>query len=204
MGKKNKFIDDYINNAEPFARPILLHLRNLVHQACPEVEESLKWKFPHFGYKGMMCGMASFQKHCVFGFWKSALLKDPHNVLGKTEENAMGQFGRITCRSDLPSDEIIIAYIHEAMQLNDQGIKLPKKSAVQKPQLVIPEYFLLALKKNKQALNTFENFPPSKKRDYVEWITEAKQEATREKRMATAVEWLSEGKSRNWKYEKCS
>lgn len=200
MTKKDKNIDAYIANSKPFAQPILKHIRKLVHQACPEVEETMKWGFPHFIYRGILCGMASFQEHCAFGFWKGSLMKDPHGVLDKDHANAMGQFGRIANLQDLPPEHVIISYIQEAMKLNEEGIKLPKKITAKK-KLPIPDDFNNALKKNKKALEHFENFPPSKQQDYIEWVVEAKQQATREKRIATAVGWLSEGKSRNWKYE---
>ncbi len=201
MAIKDKQIDAYIEKAQPFAQPILKHIRKLVHKACPDVEESMKWSFPHFGYKGMMCGMASFQQHCAFGFWKGAIMKDPHKVMDKAREDAMGHFGRLTSLQEMPSDEIIIDYIKEAMQLNEEGVKVPKKKVIKNKDLEIPEYFMNALKKNKEAFNIFEKFSYSKKKEYVEWIVEAKQETTRNKRLATAIEWISDGKSKNWKYE---
>ncbi len=203
MAIRDERIDAYIANAKPFAQPILKHIRELVHKACPEVEETIKWSFPHFNYKGMMCSMASFQEHCVFGFWKGALMQDPHNVMDKARENAMGHFGRLASIQDLPAESTILAYIKEAMQLNDAGVKLSKKAPAKQKELAIPDYFLTAVKKNKKATHTFENFSYSKKKEYVEWVTEAKQQGTQEKRLATAVEWLSEGKSLNWKYESC-
>lgn len=199
MATKN-LIDSYISKAKPFAQPILKHLRKLVHQACPDVEETIKWGFPHFIYKGILCCVAAFQNHCALTFWKGKLLKDPHQIIDKSPVHSMGHVGRLTSLQDLPADHIILAYLQEAMQLNDEGISLPKKPAKKKT-LAIPEDFLTAVKKNKAALKTFESFPPSKKQDYIEWITEAKQKATRTKRLATSVEWLSQGKSRNWKYE---
>ncbi len=129
-------------------------------------------------------------------------MKDPQNLIDKTRAHSMGHFGRLQSLKDLPSDRIMLAYIQEAMKLNEEGVKVPKKSA-KKKKLTVPSYFLAALKKNKNALKVFENFAPSKQKDYVEWVTEAKQEVTRKQRLATAIEWISEGKSRNWKYEKC-
>ncbi|MCB9281285.1 MAG: YdeI/OmpD-associated family protein [Lewinellaceae bacterium] len=200
MGRKNPAVDAYIADAQEFARPILVHIRSLMHRACPEVEEKMKWSFPNFEYKGQMANMAAFKAHCAFGFWKSAVMADPENILGAAEEKAMGQLGRITSAEDLPSDEVMIAYIREAMRLNDEGVKVPKKKPDQAKEVEVPDYFREALEKNEAALITFEKFSPSHKREYLEWITEAKTEATRRKRIATTLEWLEEGKPRNWKY----
>ncbi len=198
MGKRDKRVDEYIKNAQPFAKPILKHLRELLHAACPEVEETIKWSFPHFEYKGPLCHMASFKEHCSFGFWKTALMKDLPN-----HEEGMGQFGRITSVEDLPDEDILVEYINEAIRLNDEGIKLPKKTPKKTQEVEIPEFLLKALKKNAKAMEHFNAFSNSKKKDYVEWILDAKQEATRERRLESAIEWISEGKSKNWKYEKC-
>ena len=120
MAVKKSPIESYIQNAEPFAQPILKHLRKLIHEACPDVEEMIKWSFPHFTYKGILCSFASFQQHCAFTFWKGSLLKDPHRILDKARSKAMGQLGRITSLKDLPSDAIIVAYLQEAMHLNEK------------------------------------------------------------------------------------
>jgi len=200
MGKKDNRIDQYILNASPFARPILMHFRELVHYACADVEETMKWSFPHFDYKGeMMCSMASFKQHCAIGFWKASLMKDAKKMKDGNQE-AMGHFGRITSMDDLPPDKKIIANIREAMQLNDKGIKLAPRKKTETKDLVIPPLFIAALNKNKKARQVFENFSPSHKKEYAEWIGEAKTEATRNKRIETALEWISEGKQRHWKY----
>jgi uncharacterized protein YdeI (YjbR/CyaY-like superfamily) len=204
MGKKDKRIDAYIAKSADFAKPILEHFRELVHKACPEVEETMKWSFPHFDYKGsMMCSMASFKQHCAIGFWKASLMKDSSLVEKARSEEAMGHLGRITSLKDLPKDAQLIKYIKEAMKLNDEGVKVPARSkpATSKP-LDVPAYFMNALKKNKKALKTFQDFSESKRKEYVLWVMEAKTEATRDSRLATSVEWLSEGKQRNWKYMK--
>jgi uncharacterized protein YdeI (YjbR/CyaY-like superfamily) len=195
-------IDAYIEKAAPFAQPIMEHIREVVHKACPQVEETVKWGFPHFEYKGILCNMAAFKKHCSFGFWKAALMKDEKNVLNVANKHSMGHFDKITSLKDLPADKILISYIKEAMRLNEEDIKLPAKPKSAKPELETPAELLAALKKNKTAQKTFENFSPSHKREYIEWITEAKTDATREKRIATTIEWLTEGKSRHWKYTK--
>lgn len=206
MATKSKAIDQYIANAEPFAKPILEHFRELVHKVCPDVEETTKWSFPHYDYKGsMMCSMASFKKHCAINFWKAPLMKGGEKLVEKAKtEQAMGHLGKITSLKDLPKDSELTKYIREAMRLNDEGIKLSPKTrpAKEKKELQVPDYFAKLLAKNKKALNTFENFSTSNKREYIDWITDAKTEATRGKRMADAIEWMAEGKIRNWKYLK--
>jgi uncharacterized protein YdeI (YjbR/CyaY-like superfamily) len=196
-------IDVYIEKAQPFAQPVLQHLRKLIHRACPDVEETMKWSFPHFDYKGaMMCSMASFKQHCVFGFWKAALMKDSRFLETAKTEVAMGHLGRITSLKDLPSDKQLTAWIKEAMKLNEQGVKLKNDKPAAVKEIAAPADLLAALKKNKKALAVFEKFPPSHKKEYIQWIEEAKREETRKKRIDQAVEWLAEGKQRNWKYMK--
>jgi uncharacterized protein YdeI (YjbR/CyaY-like superfamily) len=196
MGTRDPRVDAYIAKSADFARPILAHVREIVHTACPDVEETMKWSTPNFMYHGMLCSMASFKAHCAVGFWKGAL------VTGESEkaQEAAGSYGRLTSVKDLPPKKTIIAHIKKAMALNEQGVKTPRVKHA-KPDLETPEYFTAAVKKNKRAHAAFEKFPPSHKREYVEWITEAKTEATRQRRIAQAIEWMAEGKSRNWKYE---
>jgi uncharacterized protein YdeI (YjbR/CyaY-like superfamily) len=200
----SKQVDAYVAKSAPFAQPILEHLRELVHTACPDVVETIKWSFPHFDYKGMLCNMAAFKNHCSFGFWKGALMSDPNKVMTPVGRTSMGSFDRITSLDDLPSDKIMLAYIREAMKLNDENLKLPvKKTSTKKAaEVKVPAYFTQVLKKDKKAYATFTAFSPSHRKEYVEWITEAKTEETRKKRIETAIEWLSEGKSRHWKYVK--
>lgn len=205
MGKKDPRIDAYIAKAQPFAQPILKRLRALVHRGCPEVEETIKWGMPSFEYKGPLCGMAAFKQHAVFGFWKHKLLNDPKGYLEERHAqggSAMGNLGRITSVKDLPPDSIILDFIRQAKKLNDEGVKLARPKPTEKKPLRIPSYFMAALKKNNKALATFESFSYSNKKDYVEWVTEAKTEETRTRRLATAVEWIAKGKVRNWKYIK--
>lgn len=200
--KTDTRIDAYIQKSAAFAQPILMHLRELVHAACPDVEETMKWSFPHFMYKNeMLCSMASFKQHCVFGFWKAALMKDQQLVETAKSEVAMGHLGRITSLKDLPADRKMKAYIKEAMKLNDAGVKVARKTPAVTKKLEIPAYFSNALKNDKMALKTFEAFSPSCKREYVDWVTDAKTEVTRNKRLAQSIEWMREGKKRNWKYE---
>jgi uncharacterized protein YdeI (YjbR/CyaY-like superfamily) len=204
MGIRDKRIDAYIKNSADFAKPVLNHLRELVHKACPDVAETIKWGFPNFEYKGVLCSMAAFKEHCAFNFWKVKLMNDPYNILEKEERTGMGVLGRIKSISELPKDKIFLSYIKEAVRLNDEGVKIQRKPAAkEKKELSIPDYFMKALKKDKKALKTFENFSYSHKKEYVEWVTEAKTEETRNKRLSTAVEWMAEGKGRNWKYVKC-
>ena len=203
MGKKDERIDAYINNAEDFAKPILRHLRSIVHKACPNVEETMKWSFPHFDYRGVMCSMATFKAHCVFGFWKGPIMKDPHKLMNKTGAGeAMGHFGRIGSIKDLPKAGILLSYVREAAKLNEDGIKLKKKPKPAMKEFTVPSFLTEPLKKNKKALEIFNKFSPSAKREYVDWVTEAKTEDTRMRRLKTAVEWMSKGKQRNWKYRK--
>lgn len=200
MQEKDPRIDNYISKSAAFAQPILKHLRQLVHKACPGVEETMKWSFPHFDYKGSMCSMASFKNHCAFGFWKGAIMKDSDGVLHERGNTGMGSLGKITSLKDLPNDKTLIAYIKQAVQLNEEGVKLPPRKKTEQKDLLVPANLAIALRKNKKAQTVFEEFSPSHKREYIEWITEAKTEATREKRVESAIEMLMEGKTRNWKY----
>ena len=196
MGKKDPRVDAYIAKSAEFAKPILSEIRAIVHDACPNVEETMKWSFPHFDYKGMMCSMASFKEHCAFGFWKASL------ILGENgSEGAMGQFGRITRLSDLPSKKLMRQYIQKAMALNDSGTTVKREPKAAKKPIPVPADFKSAINKNKKALAAFEAFSPSHRREYLEWITEAKSDDTRKRRIDQAIEWMAEGKTRNWKYE---
>jgi uncharacterized protein YdeI (YjbR/CyaY-like superfamily) len=199
--KTNPQIDTYIAMAQPFAKPILIHIRDLVHTACPDVEEKIKWGMPHFDYKGeMMCSMAAFKNHAVFGFWKAKLMKDSSLREMAESESAMGHSGKLTSIKDLPSDKKFIAYVKEAMKLNEEGKKLPTREKKPLKILPVPKYLEAALKKNKKAQAAFDAFPPSHRNEYIAWFEEAKTEATRNKRISQGIEWMAEGKSRNWKY----
>jgi hypothetical protein len=201
MGKKDPRIDAYIANSADFAKPILKRVRKAVHAGCPEVEETLKWSFPHFLYKGILCSMASFKEHCAFGFWKGKLLEDKLKEASRGKEPAMGDFGRLTSASDLPDEKTLTRLVREAVKLNDLGIKNPARSRPKGDRkLAVPGYFLDALKRNKKAWTTFEGFNYSNQKEYVEWVGEAKGAQTRQRRLETAVEWMREGKIRNWKY----
>lgn len=201
MAELNPQIDTYIDRTADFAKPILNHIRKLVHKACPDVEEKMKWSFPHFDYKGsMMCSMAAFKAHCAFGFWKASIMPDPEGILNTAEEKAMGQMGRITSVKDLPADSVLLRYVREAMRLNDEGVTVPVRPASERKHVAPPKDLLTALRKNPAAKRTFDGFTPGHAREYVEWVEEAKTDATRQRRIATAVVWMAEGKTRNWKY----
>jgi uncharacterized protein YdeI (YjbR/CyaY-like superfamily) len=200
MGKKSPEFDAYISDAPPFARPILTRLRALFHRACPQIEEKLKWGHPSFEYKGIVGGVAAFKEHAVWGLWKSALLKDPHGAMTAAGDSAMSR-DRLTDVSQLPPDHVILNLIEQAVDLNERGVKLPKaKPTKKRPPPKVPPDFAAALKKNSKAAVAFKEFSPSHQREYIEWITEAKQDATRQKRLAQAIEWIAQGKPRNWKY----
>jgi uncharacterized protein YdeI (YjbR/CyaY-like superfamily) len=197
---RDKRVDDYIARQAEFAGPILGHLRAAVHSTCPGAEETLKWSMPAFTYKGqILASMAAFKAHATFGFWRA---KD---VIGETgaEREAMGQFGRLTSLDDLPPDDVLAGLIAKGMALIESGEKRPRTAKQPKPGLATPEDLSAALAGNPAARATFDGFPPSCRREYVEWIVEAKRPETRARRLAQAVEWMAEGKRRNWKYENC-
>ncbi len=203
---RNPAVDAYIAKSAEFARPILAHLRPLMHKTCPQIEETMKWSVPHFEHKGIVANMAAFKQHAVFGFWSQKLLKeelgkDSDGMFPNAGESSMG--GRkIRALADLPSDAVLIRAIKVAVSLNEEGIR-PKRDVKKKPPVKPPPYLVAALRKNARAKKTFQGFTPSQQREYVDWLTEAKRDATRDKRLATTIEWLAEGKQRNWKYQNC-
>lgn len=197
-------VDSYIEKSAEFAKPILKHLRELVHRACPEAEETLKWRTPTFMYRGrIMCGIAAFKEHCTFGFWHKGM-EEVLEKAGHKGDEAWGSLGRLTGLADLPSDKALLGYVKTAAKLNESDAPArPRPARKRAAPLPVPADLAAALKKNRRAAGTFEKFSPSRRRDYIEWITEAKRDETRAKRLATTLEWLGEGKSRNWKYENC-
>jgi hypothetical protein len=197
MGKRDPKVDAYIKKAAPFAQPILADIRETVHDACPDVEEAMKWSFPHFMYKGMLCSMASFKAHAAFGFWKGSLVTG-----GPRSEDAMGHFGRITKRADLPPAKALSALIKKAAALNDAGVKEPRAPKRAPAPVKTPAILAKAFKTSAKAKAGYDAMSPSHRREYIEWITEAKSDETRSRRLAQALEWMAEGKSRNWKYER--
>ena len=201
MSQNDPRIDAYIAKQADFARPILEKLRDIVHETCPDCEETLKWSMPTFLYGGaILASMAAFKQHASFGYWKHALVRGED-----VERDGMGSYGKMTSLKDMPTKQALVADIKRAMQLNVDKVKAPaaRKAATPKPAAEVPGDLLAALKKNAKARKTFDAFPPSAKRDYIAWIVEAKREDTRTKRLAQAVEWMAEGKRRNWKYETC-
>lgn len=200
MAKHDPRIDTYIAKSAGFAQPILEHLRRRIHVACPDVEEGIKWSMPFFSYKGApMCMMAAFKQHCSFGFWLSK------EVTGGSDEDGMGQFGKLATLKDPPPDRQLTIHLKKAMALNEAGVKKARPKATVKPAPTLPDDLsvLLAKRQHAAARKAWQSFPPGAQREYVEWIGEAKTDTTRQKRLATTLEWLTEGKRRNWKYETC-
>lgn len=199
MGTRDQRVDAYLAAASDFARPVLEHVREVVHRGCPEVVEAIKWGVPAFEHHGLMAHMAAFKQHCTFGFWKHAL------VLGAEEPGtrSMGSFGRLGSVADLPPEGELLELVRKAASLNEQGVKGPREKGRAKPPVSMHPDFERALAENPQAREFLEGLAPSYRREYLEWIAEAKRDATRERRIAQAVEWLGEGKRRNWKYEGC-
>lgn len=199
MGKRDPRVTAYIAKQGDFAKPILTYLRDVIHDGCPDVVETIKWSVPSFEHHGILCGMAAFKAHLQFGFWKHDL------VVGKRMDG-MG-FGKIASVDELPPRATLVAYVKKASKLNEEGVKAPwmearakKARATKKAPIRVPADLKAALAKHRKAQATFEAFSPSHKREYLEWIIEAKGEDTRARRVAQAVEWMAEGKARNWKY----
>ncbi|WP_435522928.1 YdeI/OmpD-associated family protein [Chryseobacterium indoltheticum] len=202
MEKYNPLVDEYIEKSPEFAQPILVHIREVVHEVCPEIEEAIKWKFPTFMYKGkILCSMVSFKAYCSMGFWLHDEMKTIKNLETDVEKTNMFDPGKITKLKNLPSKPQLKKIIFEAMELTDMGVTL-KRAAPTKTETAIPDDFKSTLDQNKKALEVFQKASPSFRKEYINWITEAKTETTRNKRMEQAIEWISEGKGRNWKYEK--
>ena len=200
MPSRDPRVDAYIARQADFARPILAYVREAVHEACPDVEETIKWGMPSFLHAGgILGGMAAFKQHASFGYWKHAL------VVGEGEQRTgMGSYGKLASISDLPPRRTLLAHIRKAAKLNEEGVKTPAaRKAAPRPLPEAPADLLAALGNNAKARAVFDKFPPSHKRDYVEWITGAKRGDTRSRRVAQAVEWMAEGKPRNWKYMNC-
>jgi uncharacterized protein YdeI (YjbR/CyaY-like superfamily) len=200
-------VDKYIASAPVFAQPVLAHLRELIHKTLPEVEEAIKWGHPFFMYRGLMLGnMAAFRQHCSLGLWGSDVAEKLRGD-GVYDRAAMGALGKLTSVKDLPSDRELANYFRTAAAAIDTGARTrnysrPKPDAP-KPPPEVPPALTAALKKNKVAAKQFSGMPAGARREYCEWIAEAKRDETRDKRVVTAVEWIAEGKRRNWKYENC-
>lgn len=200
--KRDPRFDAYIARSAPFAQPILTHLRELLAKTCPEGEETMKWSSPSIVYRGkILCGLAAFKAHATFGFWQNKLVtgEDSPDVAA----TAMGQFGRLTSLADLPGDATLTEMVRRAMDLIDSGTKAPRPLKHAKPPAGTPADLAAALEASPGAAATFDAFPPGQRREYVEWITGAKREETRRKRLETAIAQLEQGKRLNWKYERC-
>lgn len=199
MATKDPRIDAYIAKSADFAKPILAHIRDVVHSTCPEVEETMKWSMPTFMHHGILCGMAAFKAHAAFNIWKGS------EIVGTDgEREAMGQFGRITTLSDLPSKKVLAGFIRKAMARNESGVKSPAARKPASARKVVPTTpppdFKAALDANAKARATFDAFSPSNRKEYIEWIIDAKRDETRQRRLRDAIVMLAEGKTRNWKY----
>ncbi len=199
MNSKDPRVEKYIRSAAPFARPVLRHIREVVHEAAPGITETMKWRMPHFEQDGIVCGMAAFKEHCAFWFWRG---QEVAGGAAPADREGMGrQFGRITSVADLPSRARLLGLVRKAVRLNAAG---PRERVVRpKPRSIeMPDAFSAALARNAAAKKAFEAMSPSQRREYAEWIAGAKREDTRERRIITAIEWISAGKPRNWKYMK--
>ncbi|MDR6460037.1 uncharacterized protein YdeI (YjbR/CyaY-like superfamily) [Chryseobacterium vietnamense] len=202
MEKYSSKIDAYIEKSQDFAKPILHYIRETVHEFCPDAEETMKWSFPHFIYKGKnLCAMASFKQHCTFGFWLEKEMKTMQEITQNIEKNSMFSLGKIEQVADLPSKPQLKKAIKEAMELTDMGVTM-KKAPPSKIEMEIPDYFQRALEAHPKAKEIFEKASPSFRKEYIAWVTETKTEATRDKRLEQSLEWIAEGKGRNWKYQK--
>lgn len=192
-------VDAYVASAPDFARPVLVELRRRVHAVCPEVEETIKWRAPSFECAGLLGGMAAFQRYCTFAFWKEQLLQQDGGDVAAT----VAACGRLVAVDELPTRAAFAKAVRRAVELNATGVKSPRKKAPARPPIPMPPEFARALRAAKAARATFEAFAPSHQREYLEWITDAKRDETRLKRIEQSIEWLAAGKHRNWKYERC-
>jgi uncharacterized protein YdeI (YjbR/CyaY-like superfamily) len=203
---KNPAVDAYIAKSGDFAKPILKHVRKLMHRGCPRIEETIKWGVPAFERSGIVAMMAAFKNHVSFGFWSERLIREKLGADAKRLFPADAKLGmggrRYLTRAELPADALILRGVKAAVALNEAGMR-PKRALKRKPPPKAPPYLVAALAKNARARATFARFTPAQQREYVEWLAEAKQEATRARRLAQAVEWLAAGKRRNWKYQDC-
>jgi uncharacterized protein YdeI (YjbR/CyaY-like superfamily) len=203
---KNPAVDAYVAKSADFARPILKRLRELMHKADPNIAETIKWGVPHFEHEGIVASMAAFKQHVAFGFWNEKLLReqlgrDAGRMFPRDAEKGMG--GRkVRALAELPPAALIVRTAKAAVALNDAGLR-PKRVLKRKPPPKAPPDLVAALKRNAKARATYGRLTPGQQREYVEWLVEAKQAATRERRLAQAVKWLAEGKQRYWKYQGC-
>ena len=206
QGRFNPQFDEYQEAASDFAKPIMAHLRKLVHKQCPQVAEEIKWGIPHFDYKGeMLCIFAAYKNHCSFSFWNESLMSDARLKVNPDLKAAKRFMGKLTSLSDLPSDSELIAFIQESMALNDKGVKLsPRQDAkpAKAAEIGIPDAFAEQLSRHEQANEVFQSKSPSFRKEYIVWIADAKTDQTRQKRIDESLEWIAQGKGRFWKYAK--
>jgi uncharacterized protein YdeI (YjbR/CyaY-like superfamily) len=200
MGKKDARVDAYITRSPDFARPILTYLRDVVHEGCPDLVETMKWSTPTFDHRGILCSMAAFRQHCVFGFWKAPLLTLDGKPLVEEMASGAGQFGKLTSVKDLPAKSKLLKLVKDAARLNESGVAIKRAPRAAARPVQVPDDLTRALHKNAKARAVFAAFSPSHKREYVEWIVEAKTPETRLRRLETALGWMGDGKPRNWKY----
>ena len=200
MGKKDPRVDAYIAKSPDFAKPILTYLREVIHEGCPAVVETIKWSTPTFDHHGIIAGIASFKQYCTLGFWKAPLLMLDGKPVSRKMESGTGQFGKLTSIKDLPARSKLVKLVKDAAKLNESGVNLPRPPRKAAAPVEVPPALIKALQKNAKARAVFEAFAPSHKREYVQWIVEAKTDETRQRRLDQAVEWIAAGKQRNWKY----
>jgi uncharacterized protein YdeI (YjbR/CyaY-like superfamily) len=203
MAKLNSKVTDYIAKSADFAKPILNHLREIIHSTCPDVEEDIKWGTPHYGYKGdHLVMMAGFKSHCSFSLYKAEIMKDKTIQDSVKAGKKFGYMDKVKSIDELPAKKVLMAYIKEAMVINESGLK---KAVVKsdKPKVVeMPDYFAKALKANTKAYKVFAEKSDSFRKEYIVWIGDAKTEDTRQKRIEQSLEWIAEGKGRFWQYAK--
>jgi uncharacterized protein YdeI (YjbR/CyaY-like superfamily) len=203
MAQFNPEVDEYIAKSAEFAKPILEHLREIIHDTCPDVQEVVKWGYPHFDYKDdMMCILGSFKSHCSFSLYKAELMSDPKIIESVKAGKRMGYMDKVKSLSELPSKEVLVAYVQEAMVLNEKGIKKERPKSDKPKVLEMPDSFREQLEANPKAREVFESKSDSFRKEYLVWIIDAKTDATRQKRIDQSLEWIAEGKSRFWQYAK--
>ena len=200
MGRRDPRVDAYIAKSPDFARPVLTYLREVIHEGCPDVVETIKWSTPTFDHHGIMAGIAAFKQHCTLGFWKAPLLNLDGKPVSREMESGAGQFGKLTSIKDLPARSKLVKLVKDAAKLNESGVTMPRAPRAAPKPVQVPADLTKALHKNAKARAVFAAFPPSHKREYVQWIVEAKTDETRQRRLDQAVEWIAQGKQRNWKY----
>ena len=199
MATKDPRVDSYIAGSAEFARPVLKHLRKVIHQGCPAAVETIKWGCPFFDYHGLLCGFAAFKAHCSMFFWRDIDVDHWHPKTN-TPGAGMGQFGKLTSMADLPKESALLACVRAAVAQRDAPASKIKRARKPAKELPVPADLRKALAANAKAAATFKNFAPSHRREYLDWIADAKQPATRERRLRTTIEWLEAGKPQNWKY----